>query len=1578
MKLWTFPWLLCLVILILCFGSECGTVRRKGRSKRDLVRIREARATFPGACATRLPRGKRSLPGLERRVPRQRRRSSQAEENSPGRGKAVYFTGRGDQLRLKPGVEIPRGNFTLEMWIKPEGGQRSPTVIAGLYDKCFYASSDRGWLLGIRAVSEQGNCDPRFFFSLKTDRAHKVTSIHSNGQYLPNTWAHLAVTYDGLYMKLYVNGAQVGVSREQSGNVFSYLTKKCKVLMVGGNALNHNYRGAVERVNLWREARGQRQIIRDMQGHEDPQDAPQLVIWETFEHPARKWLTVKDGSFPQQEEGSGSGGSLDTTLEPPTCGQTICDNVEVVTNYNRTWTFRKPKRMRYRVVNVWDDAGRRPTVMPHQIQLQHQDLNKAFAVYNITWELSVHNVTNSSLRNRLVLANCDISKVGDEACDPECNHTLTGFDAGDCKRHRSRCPEYKQGNGVCDPECNWDNFFYDNGDCCNPNVTDVTKTCFNRSSPHRAYLDVKELKEILNLDGSTHLNVFFANSSDEDLAGVATWPWDKEALTHLGGIVLNPSFYGTFGHTHTMIHEVGHSLGLYHVFRGISEIESCNDACLETEPSLETGDLCEDTNPTPKYKYCRDPEPGNDTCERRHFTHTPYNNYMSYADDDCTDSFTPNQVARMHCYLDLIYQTWQPASKPPPVPMAPQVVGQDHDAITMEWFPPISGHFYDREVGSVCDKCTEGRVLLQYASNSSSPRPCAPSGHWSPREAEGPPDVEQACEPSVRTWSPNAGIEQGAVGLSECPLQGCMLQLEFPHPLVPDSLTVWVTFFSPEETAFPAIHNILLLTVSGNNLSLGPSNVFCDTPLTLKLDVEEEVYGVQFFTMEQHLEIDATLLASKPNCLLCRHCKPLRHRLLRQPPFSHAPHGVVLNEPTRRYTDSSVYTYQVQTISARSESEPSPPLTHQLGAPYCGDGRIQRAQGEECDDMNSMNGDGCSSQCKKEPFFNCVEEPSMCYFYDGDGVCEDFERETSVRDCGLYTPSGFLDQWATAVHVSHQESLYCPGEVAAGYPAVTKTCQSKVFDLSDGVSQYAWFPCREAQQSSWYPQYWLKAYFSHPMVAAAVIIHLAADGTGYIDQTQCNITVQLVDTKEVIHSLGDWRLTCRTNPLVIPVSHDLSVAFYRTKAILVEFRSHLVAISGVGLRSFQFFDPITISGCQSNEIYNPMGQSCVHYSCEAIDCQEPLIRNAELKCSSLGFFNGARCTITCNSGYVLQVHRDDDIIKTQSDSTVTITCADGKWNKQVSCEPVDCGLPDKYHVHPANFNFPEGTTYGRRSTFQCREPAQLVGSNNTLTCLEDGLWSFPEALCELRCPAPPHVPNAMLQTKRCNDTGLKVGSLCKYKCKPGYHVTNKPKRRAFKRQCTEDGSWLEGACEPVTCDPPPAIFHGMYQCTDGFRFDSTCWINCPGANHTGPSTNVIRCRKDGNWTGSFKLCPQSMGQCSLPQNLNPSIRVSCKKGHGIGLYMCVNVVCTMGLKWYPHPEVLHCIKGCEPFMGDNYCDSVNNRAFCNYDGGDCCHSTVKTKKVIPFPMSCDIREDCACRDPNAPEKRKDEHVHSLG
>lgn len=82
-------------------------------------------------------------------------------------------------------------------------------------------------------------------------------------------------------------------------------------------------------------------------------------------------------------------------------------------------------------------------------------------------------------------------------------------------------------------------------------------------------------------------------------------------------------------------------------------------------------------------------------------------------------------------------------------------------------------------------------------------------------------------------------------------------------------------------------------------------------------------------------------------------------------------------------------------------------------------------------------------------FCSPAEEPSMCYYYDGDGVCEDFERETGVRDCGLYTPSGFLDQWAATVEVSHEQKPYCSGEVAAGYPAVTKVRPNRVCSVEE-------------------------------------------------------------------------------------------------------------------------------------------------------------------------------------------------------------------------------------------------------------------------------------------------------------------------------------------------------------------------------------------------------------------------------------------------------------------------------------------------------------------------------------------------
>ena len=57
-----------------------------------------------------------------------------------------------------------------------------------------------------------------------------------------------------------------------------------------------------------------------------------------------------------------------------------------------------------------------------------------------------------------------------------------------------------------------------------------------------------------------------------------------------------------------------------------------------------------------------------------YLTATVYNNLcLLILDNKCTDHFSSQQVARMHCYIDHVYQTWQLVLKPSPVPLAPKV-----------------------------------------------------------------------------------------------------------------------------------------------------------------------------------------------------------------------------------------------------------------------------------------------------------------------------------------------------------------------------------------------------------------------------------------------------------------------------------------------------------------------------------------------------------------------------------------------------------------------------------------------------------------------------------------------------------------------------------------------------------------------------------------------------------------------------------------------------------------------------------------------------------------------------------------
>ncbi|KAM5238615.1 pappalysin-2 [Ctenodactylus gundi] len=1536
--------------------------------------------------------------------------------NPPGGLPVLYFSGRRERLLLRPGMlaEIPREAFTVEAWVKPEGGQNNPAIIAGVFDNCSHTANDKGWALGIHSGKDKGRRDARFFFSLRTDRVKKATTVTSHSSYQPGTWTHVAATYDGQRMTLYVDGTRVASSSGQSGPLNSPFMASCRTLLLGGDNSEdgHHFRGHLATLVFWSAALLQSHLQHSLQHPSGMEELDTLVLTASFDPLKEQWAPFRDETYPRLEvlQGSGLEPEILSPLQPPLCGQTACDNVELISQYNGHWPLRGEKVIRYQVVNICDDEGLNPMVSKAQIQRQHEALTEAFSRYNISWQLNVHQVLNSTLRHRVVLVNCEPSKIGNDHCDPECEHPLTGYDGGDC-RLQGRCYSWNRRDGVCHAECNNMLNDFDDGDCCDPNVADVRKTCFDPDSPKRAYMSVKELKEALQLNGTHFLNVYFASSVREDLAGAATWPWDKEAVTHLGGVVLNPAYYGMPGHTNIMIHEVGHVLGLYHVFKGVSEKESCDDPCREMVPSMETGDLCADTAPTPKSKLCQDPEPTNDTCGVTHFPGAPFSNYMSYTDDDCTDSFTPNQVARMHCYLDLVYQKWSQSRKPTPIPLPPMVIGQTHTSLTIHWLPPISGVVYDRAPGSVCGACSEDGMFRQYVYTASSRRVCDSSGYWTPEEAVGPPDVDQPCEPSLQAWSPELHLYHMNMTVP-CPSEGCSLELLFQHPVQADTLTLWVTYLSTDSSQ--ALFDMEILLEDQESVHLGPLDTFCDTPLTIKLHVDGKVSGVKVYTFDERMEIDAALLTSQPHSPLCSGCRPVRYQILREPPFASGS-PMVVTHPRRKFTDVEVtpgqmYHYQVRAEAGAELGEPSPPLYHVHGAPYCGDGKVAGSLGEECDDGDLLNGDGCSRACTLEKGFNCAGEPSLCYRYEGDGICEPFEKETSIMDCGLHAPEGYLDQWAAQAYSSHEDKA-CPVSLVVGEPH-SMICTSYHPDQHKHNPLTGWFPCatsRKRPQEEGSEQaegslekadeVWLEVCFNRPGVATAIFVFLTSDGLAPGEHQQPTVTLYLMDVSGHNHSLGTYELSCQHNPLVVNVTHHGSVPSHHTTSVLLNFSSPLVGISAVALRTSSDISLSAPGNCIPEEgRQNHQRQRCVHQPCgEQNSCAPLLLDHTDMvNCTSSGP-GYMKCAISCQKGFALQTSSGQYLRPIQKE--ILLTCAAGRWDRDVSCVPLDCGVPDASLVNHATFSCPEGTNFLGRCSIACVPPAKLQGLSPWLTCLEDGLWSLPEVYCKLECDAPPAIPNASLLLPHCVQGNHDVGTVCRYECKPGYYVVESMESRVrnkfLKIQCLEGGIWEQGSCAPVMCEPPSPVFEGMYECTNGFKLDSQCVLNCNQESEKLP----IVCTKEGLWTQEFKLCENLEGECPPPPSELNFLEYKCEQGYGIGAVCspsCIippsdpvtlpanitadtlehwmepvkvqSIVCTGRLQWHPDPLLLRCIQSCEPFQADGWCDTINNRAYCHYDGGDCCSSTLSSKKVIPFAADCD-QDECTCRDPKAEENQ---------
>lgn len=131
--------------------------------------------------------------------------------------------------------------MTLEAWV-------SPSVLNGVWRDVIYKGQDNYYL-----EADSTNSKP-------ATRATSGGALFGTGALTINTWTHLAGTYDGVTLRLYVNGVQVS-SRAQTGPI----AVSTNPLQIGGDTFYGQYfQGKIDEVRIYNRALSGPQIQSDM------------------------------------------------------------------------------------------------------------------------------------------------------------------------------------------------------------------------------------------------------------------------------------------------------------------------------------------------------------------------------------------------------------------------------------------------------------------------------------------------------------------------------------------------------------------------------------------------------------------------------------------------------------------------------------------------------------------------------------------------------------------------------------------------------------------------------------------------------------------------------------------------------------------------------------------------------------------------------------------------------------------------------------------------------------------------------------------------------------------------------------------------------------------------------------------------------------------------------------------------------------------------------------------------------------------------------------------------------------------
>jgi hypothetical protein len=205
---------------------------------------------------------------------------------------ALNFDGIKDCVVLKEGVMLG-SSFTQEAWIKPSIEDNAYHGFLGYHPE--EGNSQRPPSIW---VYQKNGIHAGFGDGLNWD-SFIIEEVLS-----PNTWNHIASTFDGKTYKLYVNGLVQYQTDDFAGKV------PCNTPIRNIGCVDNYFKGAIDEVRIWRRTRTQQEIQADMNRRLYGNEADLVSYWH-FENGEAK-------DYSQYESNAVIEGKPDLTISPLT------------------------------------------------------------------------------------------------------------------------------------------------------------------------------------------------------------------------------------------------------------------------------------------------------------------------------------------------------------------------------------------------------------------------------------------------------------------------------------------------------------------------------------------------------------------------------------------------------------------------------------------------------------------------------------------------------------------------------------------------------------------------------------------------------------------------------------------------------------------------------------------------------------------------------------------------------------------------------------------------------------------------------------------------------------------------------------------------------------------------------------------------------------------------------------------------------------------------------------------------------------------------------------------------------------